>query len=118
MKTSVLQNQKTFITSNTIKSKQQQQHQQQQIDEPFNNINSSTSETKHIFNDKGNQSLQATREEKDSFNFDAEKKDAIPMLIIDVNVRPGVKKNIYVYDGDTSEALAVRFSKEHSKIDI
>ena len=36
------------------------------------------------------------------------------MLIIDVNIRPGVKKKIYVFDGDTAEGLAHKFSKEHS----
>jgi hypothetical protein len=49
-------------------------------------------------------------------SFEEEKKDAIPLLIIDVNIRPGVKKKIYVFDGDTAEALAEKFSKEHSKI--
>lgn len=48
-------------------------------------------------------------------SFEEEKKDAIPLLIIDVNIRPGVKKKIYVYDGDTADALADKFSKEHSK---
>lgn len=47
-------------------------------------------------------------------SFEEEKKDAIPLLIIDVNIRPGVKKKIYVFDGDTADALAERFSKEHS----
>jgi len=42
-----------------------------------------------------------------------EKKDGIPQLIIDVNIRPGVKKKIYVYDGDTADNLADKFSKEH-----
>jgi hypothetical protein len=49
------------------------------------------------------------------FNNDPEKKDAIPLLIIDVNIRPGLKKKIYVYDGDTSDTLAERFAKEHGK---
>ena len=40
--------------------------------------------------------------------------DAIPLLIIDVNIRPGVKKKIYVFDGDTPDDLADKFSKEHS----
>ncbi len=48
-------------------------------------------------------------------SFEEEKKDAIPLLIIDVNIRPGVKKKIYVYDGDTADALADKFSKEHSE---
>lgn len=61
---------------------------------------------------------QIPTEENEIFNNDPDKKDAIPMLIIDVNIRPGVKKKIYVYDGDTSDSLAERFSKEHGKISI
>jgi len=34
-------------------------------------------------------------------------------LIIDVNIRPGVKKKIYVYDGDTAEELTDKFGEEH-----
>jgi hypothetical protein len=36
------------------------------------------------------------------------------LLIIDVNLRPGEKKKIYVMDGDTAEGLADKFSREHS----
>jgi hypothetical protein len=50
----------------------------------------------------------------DNASGEPEKKDAIPLLIIDVNIRPGVKKKIYVFDGDTADALAEKFSKEHS----
>jgi hypothetical protein len=39
--------------------------------------------------------------------------DSIPLLIIDVNLRPGEKKKIYVFDGDTAEILAENFSKEN-----
>jgi len=35
-------------------------------------------------------------------------------LIIDVNLRPGEKKKIYVFDGDTADGLAENFSKENS----
>lgn len=43
-----------------------------------------------------------------------EKKEGIPLLIIDVNIRQGVKKKIYVYEGDTPEGLAEKFAKEHN----
>ena len=43
-----------------------------------------------------------------------EKKEGIPLLIIDVNIRQGVKKKIYVYEGDTPEALAEKFANEHN----
>ena len=45
---------------------------------------------------------------------DGEKKEGIPLLIIDVNIRQGVKKKIYVYEGDTPEGLAEKFAKEHN----
>jgi len=48
------------------------------------------------------------------FNDGPERKDSIPLLIIDVNIRPGVKKKIYVFDGDTAEGLAEKFSSEHN----
>jgi hypothetical protein len=44
------------------------------------------------------------------------KLDLIPLLIIDVNIRPGEKQKITVYDGDTSENLAERFAFEHSNL--
>jgi hypothetical protein len=47
-------------------------------------------------------------------NVDPDKKEAIPLLIIDVNIRPGVKKKILVFEGDTAEGLAEKFAKEHS----
>lgn len=74
-----------------------------------------TSETKQTLEEKTIQSPQHNIEQKENFNNDPEKKDAIPLLIIDVNVKPGIKEKIYVYDGDTSEALALRFAQEHSK---
>ena len=52
----------------------------------------------------------------DSDTINLDKKDAIPLLIIDVNIRPGVKKKIYVFDGDTPDGLAEKFSQEHSII--
>ena len=42
--------------------------------------------------------------------------DSIPLLIIDVNLRPGEKKKIYVFDGDTADGLAENFSKENGII--
>ena len=45
---------------------------------------------------------------------EGEKKEGIPLLIIDVNIRQGVKKKIFVYEGDTPEGLAEKFAKEHN----
>ena len=38
-----------------------------------------------------------------------DKNDDIPLLIIDVNIRQGVKKKIYVYEGDTAESIAKKW---------
>jgi hypothetical protein len=54
-----------------------------------------------------------SNEENEVFRSDPDKKDSIPLLIIDVNIRPGVKKKIYVFDGDTAEILAEKFAVEH-----
>ena len=40
-------------------------------------------------------------------------KGNIPLLIIDVNIGQGIKRKIYVYEGDTSETLAEKFAKEY-----
>jgi hypothetical protein len=58
---------------------------------------------------------ESVRENVDDGQNNEEKKEVLPLLIIDVNVKPGVKKKIYVYDGDTAESLAENFAKEHSK---
>ena len=42
--------------------------------------------------------------------------DSVPLLIIDVNIRPGEKKKIVVYEGDTADKLADNFAKENSNI--
>jgi len=43
------------------------------------------------------------------------KKDVIPLLIIDVTIKPGDKKKIHICEGDTAEELAERFSQENGK---
>ena len=53
-------------------------------------------------------------ENKSEYEGDPEKKDEIPLLIIDVNIRQGVKKKIFVFEGDTPEELAEKFAKEHN----
>ena len=45
------------------------------------------------------------------FSLDVE---SPPRLIIDVNIKPGEKKKIIVYNGDTSEKLAQNFAIENS----
>jgi hypothetical protein len=64
---------------------------------------------------KGKDTVESQQNINDSDTLNLDKKDAIPLLIIDVNIRPGVKKKIYVFDGDTPDGLAEKFSQEHSK---
>ena len=42
------------------------------------------------------------------------KKEEMPLIIIDVNIGNGVKKKIYVFEGDTSDVLAENFAKENN----
>ena len=82
-----------------------------------NNINNKVEK-----NDSSNKNSSPNKNEEDNFNNsleqssedDGEKKEGIPLLIIDVNIRQGVKKKIYVYEGDTPEGLAEKFAKEHN----
>jgi hypothetical protein len=76
-------------------------------------VNSSQSLEKTKTQKKESAELQNLHNDSDTINLD--KKDAIPLLIIDVNIRPGVKKKIYVFDGDTPDGLSEKFSQEHSK---
>jgi hypothetical protein len=39
-----------------------------------------------------------------------------PLLIIDVNIRPGEKRKIQVFEGDTAEKLANNFAIENSTL--
>ena len=61
-----------------------------------------------------NQDNNQGEENKSENEGDPEKRDEIPLLIIDVNIRQGVKKKIFVYEGDTPEELAEKFAKEHN----
>ena len=76
-------------------------------------------ENKKIISENKNENN--VKEEKDQreenkmeYEDNPEKKDEIPLLIIDVNIRQGVKKKIFVYEGDTPEELAEKFAKEHN----
>ena len=74
------------------------------------NTNKSDTENKGpTGNESGNENQQSDENEGD-----IEKKEGIPLLIIDVNIRQGVKKKIYVFEGDTPEGLAEKFAKEHN----
>jgi len=83
-----------------------------------NNTNSQTTskskEKKRKVEETNNMNLRAFGKKENEEKDKEEKKEVIPLLIIDVNLRPGDKKKIYVFDGDTAEGLAEKFSKEHS----
>ena len=81
--------------------------------EKQNNINMQRDDSNNNSNNLENQ--QNNQEEENNENEgDPNRKDEIPLLIIDVNIRQGVKKKIYVYEGDTPEELADKFAKEHN----
>ena len=73
-------------------------------------------------NEGGKRNTNVNKNDEENYNNsmdqsseeEGEKKDGIPLLIIDVNIRQGVKKKIYVYEGDTPEGLAEKFAKEHN----
>ena len=63
--------------------------------------------------EKGNEASGAKEEEG------SEKKpgeEGNPLLFVDVNLGPGRADRIVVYEGDTAESLAERFSQEHGKL--
>ena len=81
--------------------------------------NSKTSKKeKNEISIKNNNSSNKNEEENYNNSISSEedqmKKEGIPLLIIDVNIRQGVKKKIYVYEGDTPEGLAQKFALEHN----
>lgn len=69
--------------------------------------------------ESSNKNNSANKNEEENYNNSitseegGEKKEGIPLLIIDVNIRQGVKKKIFVFEGDTPEALAQKFAEEH-----
>ena len=85
-----------------------------------NNIirNSKTSKKEkseiNLKNNSSNKNEEEIYNNSISSEEDQMKKEGIPLLIIDVNIRQGVKKKIYVYEGDTPEGLAEKFAQEHN----
>ena len=82
----------------------------------INNFNNrDIQEDKEDLNQNGseNEENHINNEENDSIN-ELNKKDEIPLLIIDVNIRQGIKKKIYVYEGDTPQLLSEKFAKENN----
>jgi hypothetical protein len=78
----------------------------------YSDINSNENAENNRYTNKDEKENNNSMEQ--SSENDAEKREGIPLLIIDVNIRQGVKKKIYVYEGDTPEGLAEKFAKEHN----
>ena len=57
---------------------------------------------------KVHQHQQVESEEEEEFT------ESVPLLIIDVNIKQGVKKKLLVYEKDTPEDLADKFAKENN----
>ena len=81
------------------------------IDENGKEVINNQKENNSNYNIEDEENMQKDRSNTEE---DQEKKDEIPLLIIDVNIRQGIKKKIYVYEGDTPEVLAEKFAKEHN----
>ena len=79
-----------------------------------NNFNNETNMFQDETMNETNIRNDGEEEDNNSEEGAPEKKDEIPMLIIDVNIRQGVKKKIFVYEGDTPEELADKFAKKHN----
>ena len=90
-----------FIENNNIKFNKNNKNQKKE------NINKNFILNKNKDEDYNNNLEESSEDE-------GEKKEEIPLLIIDVNIRQGIKKKIYVYEGDTPEGLAEKFSKEYN----
>ena len=117
-------NLKKFVKENK-ENKNKEHLEEEKIQEELveNNNDIKTSKvTKNEKIEKVKKNINTIKNEDENYNNsleqssedDGEKKEGIPLLIIDVNIRQGVKKKIYVYEGDTPEGLAEKFAKEHN----
>ena len=83
-----------------------------------NNKNENANINKDI-NNNGNKIININLENKDKQNIEpkieeSEIKTKEPLLIIDINIKEGVNKKIFVYAGDTSKSLANQIAKENN----
>ena len=114
---------KKYVKQNKLnKNKDYVEEEKAQDDLGENNNNKNNKINKNEKSDSGYKSKSINKNEEENYNNsmeqssedEGEKKEGIPLLIIDVNIRQGVKKKIYVYEGDTPEGLAEKFAKEHN----
>ena len=108
---------KSNVIKDSINNSQEIKKDITKIENKDNNVGNNQNENnvEYINNnsikEKGNKIENENNNENED---DKDKNDDIPLLIIDVNIRQGVKKKIYVYEGDTPEALAEKFAKEQN----
>ena len=118
-------NLKKYVKENK-ENKNREHLEEEKIQEQIVENNMDVIKTSNVNNKEKNEnvkkSVNAIKNDDENYNNsleqssedDGEKKEGIPLLIIDVNIRQGVKKKIYVYEGDTPEGLAEKFAKEHN----
>ena len=115
---------KKFVKQSKENKNREFLEEEEKIQEEYieNNNIARNSKIKTEKNESAKKNINTNKNEEDNYNNsleqssedDGEKKEGIPLLIIDVNIRQGVKKKIYVYEGDTPEGLAEKFAKEHN----
>ena len=108
---------KDFIKKNKEKDSDEKDDERSSEEQSENNNDNNDGENNESDDNNNNDNNNNENKENDN-NEDGkdeeEKKEGIPLLIIDVNIRQGVKKKIYVYEGDTPEGLANKFAEEHN----
>ena len=100
---------KDYIKKNKDKEFEEKEEEEENNNSEDDNNNNNDNGNNLNNNDNDKKKKEIIEEEKEE-----EKKEGIPLLIIDVNIRQGVKKKIYVYEGDTPEGLAQKFANEHN----
>ena len=84
------------------------------INDDNNNENKNENDDNNI-NDKNNNNENGNNNINDDDNNNEEDnnneyENNIPLLEIEINLKHGIKKKIYVYEGDTSKELAKNFA--------
>lgn len=91
-------------------------YHEQQENYNFDNVDIQGDNDNLYKNESENEENHINNEENDINNSinELNKNDEIPLLIIDVNIKQGIKKKIYVYEGDTPQLLSEKFAKENN----
>ena len=107
---------KDFVKKNKENNPEERDEERSSEEQSENNNDNKESENNESDENNNNENKDdnKTNDNNEDGKDEEEKKDGIPLLIIDVNIRQGVKKKIYVYEGDTPEGLADKFAEEHN----